>query len=42
MDVMDSGNQSDDEPMSTEMLEEICNISKSHSIVNRIDARYKI
>ena len=35
MDVMDSGNESDDEPMFTEMLEEICDGSKSHPNVNR-------
>ena len=42
MDAMDSGNDSEDEPMHTEMLEYIRDGSKSHSNVNRIDARYKI
>ena len=32
---MDSGYESGDEPMSTEMLEDICDRSKSHSDVNR-------
>ena len=41
MDVMDSGNESDDEPMSTEMLEDILDRSKSHLSVNRIDAYNK-
>ena len=35
---MDSGNDSDDEPMSTDMLEDICDGSKSHPIVNRRDS----
>ena len=39
MDVMDSGNDYDDEPMSTDMLEDICDGSKSHPRVNRIEAR---
>ena len=39
---MDSGDESDDEPMSMEMLEDIRDGSKSHTIVNRIDASYKI
>ena len=38
---MDSGNESDDEPMSTEMLEDILDRSKSHLSVNRIDAYNK-
>ena len=42
MDEMDSGNDSDDEPMSTETLEEICGGSKSHPNVNRRESRYKI
>ena len=42
MDVMDSGYESDDEPMSTEMLEDIRDGSKSHPSVNRREARYKI
>ena len=39
---MDSGNESEDEPMSVEMLEEIHDGSKSHPSVNRREARYKI
>ena len=31
---MDSGDESEDEPMSTEMLEDIRDSSQSHSIVN--------
>ena len=42
MDVMDSGDEYDDEPMSTDMLEDIPDGSKSHPSVNRIDAYYKI
>ena len=33
--AMDSSNDSDDEPMSKEMLEDIRGGSKSHPIVNR-------
>ena len=33
--VMDSGDESDDEPMSTEKWEDICDGSKSHLNVNR-------
>ena len=32
--VMDSGYKSDDEPISTDMLEDICGGSKSHLSVN--------
>ena len=39
---MDSGDKSDDEPMSTEMLEDIRDGSQSHPNVNRTEARYKI
>ena len=39
IDVMDSGDESDDEPISTNMLEDIRNGSKSHSRVNSIEAR---
>ena len=39
---MDLGDESDDEPMSIEILEDIRNGSKSHPSVNRIDACYKI
>ena len=42
MDAMDSGEESEDEPMSTEMLEDICDGIQSHLGVNRIEARYKI
>ena len=42
MDAMDSGDESDGEYMSTEMLEEIFDGSKSHPRVNRREARYKI
>ena len=42
MGVMDSGDDSDDEPMSTEMLEDIRDSIKSHPSVNRIEARYKM
>ena len=42
IDVMDSGDESDDEPMSTEMLEDICDGSQSRLSVNRREARYKI
>ena len=42
MDVMDSVDESDDEPISTEMLEDIRRGSKSRLIVNRREARYKI
>ena len=42
MNVMDSGDESYDEPMSTEMLENICDESQSCPNVNRTEARYKI
>ena len=42
MDVTDSGDESDDEHMSTQMLEEIHDGSKSHPSVNRRETRYKI
>ena len=35
MDAMDSGDESDDEPLFTEMLEDIRDGSKSHLIINR-------
>ena len=35
MDVMHSGDGSDNEPMSTDMLEEISDGSKSHPNINR-------
>ena len=40
--MMDFGNESDDEPMSTEMLEDIHHGSQSHTNVNSREARYKI
>ena len=40
--VMGSGVDSDDEPMSTDMLEYICDGSKSHPIINRREAHNKI
>ena len=42
MDAMDSGNESDDDPISTEMLEDICDGSQSHMKVNRREECYKI
>ena len=39
---MSSGNESDAEPMPTEMLEYICDVSQSHPSVNSREARYKI
>ena len=42
IDVMDSGGESDDKPISMEMLEDIHDGSKSHPIINRIDSYYKI
>ena len=42
MGSMESGNESDDETISTEMLKDICDRSQSHSIINWREARYKI
>ena len=39
---MDSDDESDDEPMSTDMSEDIRDGSQSHPNVNRREARYKI
>ena len=39
---MDSGNESDDDPMSTEILEDIRDISQFHPRFNKREARYKI
>ena len=39
---MDSGDESDDDPMSTEILEDICDISQFHLRFNKREARYKI
>ena len=41
MDAKDSVDESYDEPMSTEMLEDIFEGSQSHPNVNKIEARYK-
>ena len=42
MDTMLSGNEYDYEPMSTNMLEDICDVSQSHPSINRREVRYKI
>ena len=42
MDVMTSGNESNAEPMSTEMLEDICDSSHYCPSINKREARYKI
>ena len=42
MDAMDSGDESDHDIISTQMLEEIHYRSQSHPNVNRREARYKI
>ena len=42
MDVMDCGDESDYYPMSTEMLEDICDGSQSHPNINKREARYKV
>ena len=42
MDVMSSGDESDSEPISTAMLEDICDGSQSHPSINRREARYKM
>ena len=42
IDTMSSGNESDDKPISTEVLEDIHDGSKSHTIMNRREACYKI
>ena len=39
---MDSGNESDDEHIYTEMLEDIHDVIQFHTGVNRRDTRYKI
>ena len=36
------GDESDDEPRYTEMLEDICDCSQSHLIINRRESRFKI
>ena len=40
--TLDSGDELYDEPMSTDMLENIRDVSQSHTGVNRRDAHYKI
>ena len=42
IDAMSSGDESDVEPISTQMLEDICGGSQSHPRVNRIEAHYNI
>ena len=42
MDAIDSGYKSDDDPIYTEMLEDICDRSQSHPNVNWIEAGYNI
>ena len=42
MDMMDSGNKSDHDPIPTEMVEYICDGSQSHPNVNRREACYEI
>ena len=39
---MSSGDESDAESMSTDMLEDICDGSQSHPLINRREERYKI
>ena len=41
-DALDSGNESGDDPMSPEMLEDIRDGSQSNTNVNMREARYKI
>ena len=42
MDSMVSGNESDHDLISTEMLEDICDGSQSHPNINQREALYKI
>ena len=42
MDAIDSGDESDDEPMSTETLKEICDGSQYNPDVNMREVSYKI
>ena len=42
MDAMSSGHEYDSEPISTDMLEDICDGSQSRPSINRREARYKI
>ena len=42
VDAMNSGDESDHDLISTDMLEDICDGSQTHPNVNRRKARYKI
>ena len=42
MDAMDYGDESDHEPMSMKILEDISDGSQSHLNINRREVRYKI
>ena len=42
MENMNSGDESDHDLISTEMLEDICDVSQTHRNVNKREARYKI
>ena len=42
MDALDHGDESDDKPMPTDMLEMFCDGSQYHTHINRREARYKI
>ena len=42
MDAMSSGEEYNDKPMYTEMLEDICGGIKYHTGINRRKTRYKI
>ena len=42
MDAMNSSDESDHDPISTEMLKDICDGSQTHPNVNIREARYKI
>ena len=42
MDAINSGDESDDDLISTEMLEDICDGSQTHTNVNKREAHYKI
>ena len=42
MDALDSGDESDHDLISTEMVEDIHDRSQSHPNVNKREARYKI
>ena len=42
MDAINSGDESDNDIISTDMLEDICDGSQTHPNGNRREARYKI